>query len=122
MHRLKKSNLLVILTGYFIKQWAMKEKELNEKVALLKAGQVVEIYGLMVSAKEWVGDEGEFPCPLCSLNKSCSLDFTKVCSELDITSDSVWYLQLESEKRNMYEQERNIRKGRAVNERPTSRS
>lgn len=74
----------------------METKELDEKVALLKAGKVVEIYGHMFSAKKWVGDEGEFPCQLCGINKSCNLDLTKVCNELDLTSDSVWYLQLES--------------------------
>lgn len=77
----------------------MRTKEQDEKVALLKAGQVVEINGLMFSAKEWFGDEGEWPCTLCSFNKSCHLgnaDFMAICNGLDLTNDSVWYLHLES--------------------------
>lgn len=74
----------------------MKEKELKEKVALLKDGQIVEINGLLFSAKRCIDDEEEHPCSLCSVDSVCSTDIFNVCYELDLTSKSMWYLHLES--------------------------
>lgn len=84
----------------------MKDKEVNEKVTLLKAGQIVEINGLMFSAKRCIDDEEEFPCRICSVDSACSGDILMICNELDLTSRSMWYLHLESGRRNADENER----------------
>lgn len=74
----------------------MKEKELNEKVALLKAGQRVEINGLIFTAKRIPLDWPESPCQLCNVDCVCKDDVTDVCNELDFLSKSIWVLNLEA--------------------------
>ena len=72
----------------------MKQKELNEKVALLKDGQIVEIAGDWFQAfKVAEGWEGS-ACDACALDSICRGDVAVVCSELDSILNRRWYLKL----------------------------
>lgn len=72
----------------------MTRKELNEKVQLLKAGQVVEIAGDWFRAcKVAEGWQGR-PCEYCGMDCLCKDDVAEVCSELDWPSYDRWYLKL----------------------------
>lgn len=73
----------------------MKEKKLNEKVQLLKAGQRVEIDGLIFTAKRIPIDWPEYPCWLCNVDCLCKGDVAEICTDLDSMSKSRWYLNLE---------------------------
>lgn len=72
----------------------MKAKELSEKVALLKDGQVVEIandwFRAFKVAEGWEGAA----CEACTLDSICKGDVAKVCSELDWPFYDRWYLKL----------------------------
>lgn len=74
----------------------MKQKTLAEKVALLKDGQIVEIDGLMFSAKRVDDDLPQRPCFYCNVDCACKGDIISVCEELDFYQNSLWYLWLES--------------------------
>lgn len=74
----------------------MSVREISKKVALLKAGQIVEINGLMFSAKRIDDDDLPTPCLDCNVDCLCHGDILAVCTELDFVSKSVWYLYLES--------------------------
>lgn len=74
----------------------MKAKMLAQKVALLKDGQVVEIDGLLFSAKRINDDDPQTPCLYCNVDCLCRSDVAEVCTELDFLSKSTWYLYLES--------------------------
>lgn len=72
----------------------MKQKELNEKVQLLKAGQVVEIEGNWFRACR-VGDEwGGRVCDGCDLDSLCRGDVYQVCSKMETTPTYHWLLKL----------------------------
>lgn len=72
----------------------MSEKELNEKVALLKDGVTVEIDGLMFRAMRIKDEDPYWPCLYCNVDCLCRGDVAEVCTELDFLSKSVWYLYL----------------------------
>ena len=74
----------------------MKNKTLLEKVALLKDGQIVEINGLMFSAKRIDDDELQSPCLCCNVDCVCKGEVQIVCEELDMIQGHGWYLWLES--------------------------
>lgn len=74
----------------------MNSKDLAEKVALLKAGQLVEIDGLMFSAKRINDDNPPSPCDYCNVDCLCRGDVAEVCTELDFLNRKLWYLYLES--------------------------
>lgn len=74
----------------------MNHRELAEKVALLKDGLIVEINGLMFSAKRINEGDPLWPCMYCNVDCLCRGDIASVCTELDFESKSVWYLYLES--------------------------
>lgn len=72
----------------------MKQKELNEKAQLLKAGQVVEIAGNFFRAfRVAEGWEGR-ACEACELDSLCQGDVALVCDELDKPFNNRWYLKL----------------------------
>lgn len=72
----------------------MKQKELNEKVQLLKAGQVVEIEGDWFRACR-VGDEwGGRVCDNCDLDSLCRGDVYQVCCEMETSPTYHWLLKL----------------------------
>jgi hypothetical protein len=72
----------------------MTQKELNEKMALLKDGQVVQIAGDFFRAckvaEAWEGRA----CEACNLDSICRGDVELVCSELDKPFYSRYYLKL----------------------------
>lgn len=72
----------------------MKQKELYEKVQLLKAGQIVEIAGdyfrALRVAEAWEGRA----CEACELDSICKGDVALVCNELDNLFNNRWYLKL----------------------------
>ena len=74
----------------------MNEKELAEKVALLKDGQKVEIDGHLFSAKRIRGENPFTPCIFCNVDCICHGDVTEVCKQLDFMSKTEWYLNLET--------------------------
>lgn len=74
----------------------MNAKELAQKVALLKDGQVVEIDGLLYSAKRINDYDPMWPCLYCNVDCLCRGNVAEVCIELDFMSKSVWFLYLES--------------------------
>lgn len=72
----------------------MKQKELNEKVQLLKAGQIVEIAGDWFRAVRF-SDLGETACcALCDLDSICRGDVFDVCCEMETTASHHWMLKL----------------------------
>lgn len=72
----------------------MRKKELDEKVQLLKAGQIVEIAGDWFQAcrvaESWEGRA----CEACTLDSICRGDVAEVCDALDRPFYSRWYLKL----------------------------
>lgn len=72
----------------------MNNKELEEKVALLKDGQIVQIDGLMFKAFKVNSAFTSMPCNCCNVDCLCRGDITEVCKELDFMSKSEWYLYL----------------------------
>ena len=74
----------------------MRQRELIQKVALLKAGQIVEIDDLLFGAKRTNDDDPYTPCFYCNVDCLCRGDVAEICKELDFLSKSVWYLYLES--------------------------
>ena len=72
----------------------MKQKELNEKVQLLKAGQVVEIAGDLFIARKLPDDWQVRACEACDLDSICRGDVAIVCGELDKPLYTKFYLKL----------------------------
>lgn len=72
----------------------MTQKELNEKAALLKDGQVVQIAGDFFRALRvdvnWVYKA----CEKCDLDSICKGDVELVCKELDYPFYNRYYLKL----------------------------
>lgn len=72
----------------------MNRKELEMKVQLLKAGQIVEIAGDNFQAVK-VPESYEYrACELCELDCICRGLVAEVCKELDWPSYDRWYLKL----------------------------
>lgn len=72
----------------------MKQKELNEKVALLRDGQVVQIEGDFFQAVRLPDDWQVRACEACDLDSICQGDVAIVCGELDKPLYTKWYLKL----------------------------
>lgn len=72
----------------------MKQKELYEKVQLLKAGQVVEISGDWFRALRYSNLDGFSCCQLCDLDSICHDDVFDVCCEMETASSHNWILKL----------------------------
>lgn len=72
----------------------MKQKELNKKVQLLKAGQIVEIDGDYFRAVK-LPEDGVFrPCEACDLDSICHGDVFEVCCEMETCGSNRWLLKL----------------------------
>lgn len=72
----------------------MRQKELNEKIQLLKAGVIVNIANDTFFAVR-VPESWEYrACELCELDSICRGEVAEVCSALDWPSDDRWYLKL----------------------------
>lgn len=72
----------------------MTQKELNEKVQLLKAGQVVEISGDWFQAVRVPKSSVWIRCELCNLDSICQGEVEDVCQELDWPIFDRFYLKL----------------------------
>lgn len=72
----------------------MKQKELEMKAQLLKAGQIVEIAGDNFYAVKVPESWKYRACELCELDCICRGDVAEVCSALDWPFDDRWYLKL----------------------------
>lgn len=72
----------------------MKEKELREKVALLRDGQIVQIEGDFFRAFKLSDDWEVRACEACDLDSLCRGDVAIVCDELDKPFYSKWFLKL----------------------------
>lgn len=72
----------------------MTEKELREKVALLKDGQVVEIENDFFQAVRLPEDFDDIPCNVCELDSICLNVISTICAELEDYGKSYWYLKL----------------------------
>ena len=75
----------------------MKQKELYEKVQLLKAGQVVEIAGDWFRAVKVDDTDFESCCEQCQLDSICHDDVFDVCCEMETAASHWWYLKLAHE-------------------------
>lgn len=74
----------------------MKAREISRKVKLLKAGRIVEIDGLLFSAKKVDEDERLSPCYSCNVDCLCRGNVAQICQELDFMSKNIWKLNLVS--------------------------
>ena len=72
----------------------MNQRELNEKVQLLKAGQVVQINGDFFKAVKFEPDEYLGFCSECDIDYICCGDVVDVCRELDNFGSTRWRLKL----------------------------
>ena len=74
----------------------MKQRELQKKVQLLKAGQVVEIAGDFFRAIkiENVDIDRTDICMHCDLDSICRDDVLDVCCEMESTRSRGWILKL----------------------------
>lgn len=72
----------------------MSDKEIREKVALLKDGQIVEIDGNRYKAVRLSPVDDDFPCHCCNVDSNCRYNVFFVCCELDKLSKNSYHLQL----------------------------
>lgn len=72
----------------------MKQKELDEKVQLLKAGQIVEINGDSWIAKRLPKDSELELCDCCETDCLCKGDVAEICLAMDDLGSYNWYLTL----------------------------
>lgn len=72
----------------------MTQKELHEKVSLLKDGQVVMIEGDFFRAVRLPDYWQVRACVACDLDSVCRGDVAKVCTELDHPLYTRYYLKL----------------------------
>lgn len=72
----------------------MKQRELNEKVQLLKAGQVVQIAGDFFQACKLAEAFEGRACEACDLDSICKGDVALVCDALDRPFYVRYYLKL----------------------------
>ena len=72
----------------------MRQKELHEKVALLKDGQVVQIAGDFFRAVKLEDVDRTDICTHCDLDSICRDDVLDVCCEMESTRSRGWMLKL----------------------------
>lgn len=72
----------------------MTEKELREKVALLRDGQIVQIEGDFFRAFKLADSWQVRACEACELDSLCQGDVAIVCGELDKPLYTKYYLKL----------------------------
>ena len=72
----------------------MKQKEIYEKVQLLKAGQIVEIDGDWFQAVKLPDDWQVRACEACDLDSICKGNIAVICEQLDWPDFTKWYLKL----------------------------
>lgn len=72
----------------------MTLKEFDEKVELLRAGQVVEIDGHYFRARSLQGYNGLVECHECCLDSLCRDNIAAICSALSTYQRMYWLLEL----------------------------
>lgn len=72
----------------------MKEKELREKVALLKDGQAVEIENDWFQAVRLPDNDDDDPCFICGIDSLCRGDVNTICAALEDFGRCHWFLKL----------------------------
>ena len=72
----------------------MKQKELNEKVALLRDGQNVDIADDWFQAVRLLDDVDEDPCFICDIDCLCRGDVNTICAALEDYGRCRWFLKL----------------------------
>ncbi len=72
----------------------MTKKELNEKVSLLRDGQIVQIEGDFFKAVKLPDYWQVRACEACDLDSVCRGDVAIVCTELDHPLYTRYYLKL----------------------------
>lgn len=72
----------------------MSDKEISEKVALLKDGQCVEIDGNWYKAVRLSPTILDIPCLYCGVDSNCRDNVQEICSELDVNAKNPYLLQL----------------------------
>lgn len=72
----------------------MKQKELFEKVELLRAGQVVEIDGNRFQAKQLHDLRGFSECAQCSVDCICTGNVYAACLSLGTLTRPHWLLEI----------------------------
>ena len=72
----------------------MTEKQIYEKVQLLKAGQIVEIESDWFRAVQLNFDSPLGICMECDLDSICRGDIFKVCCEMETLKSHGWILKL----------------------------
>lgn len=72
----------------------MKQKELYEKVQLLKAGQVVQIAGDFFQAVKVDDSDPTSMCNVCDLDSICHDDVLDVCVAMEAPRSHGWILKL----------------------------
>lgn len=72
----------------------MRQRELYEKVQLLKAGQVVQIAGDFFRAVKFSNADQTEICTQCDLDSICRGDVFDVCCEMETKASHGWMLKL----------------------------
>ena len=72
----------------------MTEKEVREKIALLKDGQVVEIAGDFFQAVRVDDTDIESICEVCQLGGICRGGVFYICCSMEMDDSHWWYLKL----------------------------
>lgn len=72
----------------------MSQKELYEKVQLLKAGQIVEIAADWFRASRIPIEWDMHACDACDLDSICRGDVLDVCCEMESADSHHWLLKL----------------------------
>lgn len=72
----------------------MTQKEINKKVQLLKAGQIVQINDDYFRAKHLPDCYAKSPCDYCDLDSICRGDVAIICDEMDYGGKARWFLKL----------------------------
>lgn len=70
----------------------MNKNEFDEKISLLKDGQIVEIDGDWFGAHSLDGNSEVPPCYSCSVDCDGRIDVGEVCLNLNLSSECDWYL------------------------------
>ena len=72
----------------------MTQKELYEKVQLLKAGQIVEINNDIFYAERIDDPFADYPCSYCNLDSICQGDVNTICAAMEDYGKAHWLLHL----------------------------
>lgn len=72
----------------------MSDKELSEKVALLKDGQIVEIDSNRYKAIKVSPWTENIPCYFCEIDSNCRYNVFFVCYELNSNAEEHYFLKL----------------------------